>query len=125
GAVLIGKAAMIELAGGMGYRFASASMSGAAKNPWDQTCWTCGSSSGSGAIASAALAAFAIGTETWGSIVCPSAFCVVSGLRPTFGRVGRSGAMALSYTMDKIGPMARSADDCGIVLHALAAHDAD
>src|ERR1700704_1552646 len=55
GAILVGKAAMIELAGGMGYRFASASVSGAAKNPWDQTCWTCGSSSGSGAIASAAL----------------------------------------------------------------------
>src|SRR5262245_21867086 len=61
GAVLLGKAAMIELAGGMGYRFASASVSGATSNPWDQTCWTCGSSSGSGAAASAALAAFAIG----------------------------------------------------------------
>jgi len=125
GAILIGKAAMIELAGGMGYRYGTASISGGAKNPWNETCWTCGSSSGSGAITSAALAAFAIGTETWGSIVCPSAYCGVSGLRPTFGRVGRSGAMALSYTMDKIGPMARSADDCGIVLHALAAHDAD
>ena len=60
GAILIGKAAMIELAGGMGYRFASASITGSAKNPWDETCWTCGSSSGSGAIAGAALAAFAI-----------------------------------------------------------------
>src|SRR6478609_4278703 len=95
GAILIGKAAMIELAGGMGYRYGTASISGGAKNPWNETCWTCGSSSGSGAIASAALAAFAIGTETWGSIVCPSAYCGVSGLRPTFGRVGRSGAMAL------------------------------
>ena len=109
GAVLIGKAAMIELAGGMGYRFGTASISGGAKNPWNETCWTCGSSSGSGAIVAAGLAAFAIGTETWGSIVCPSAYCGVSGLRPTFGRVGRSGAMALSYTMDKIGPMARRA----------------
>src|SRR5229473_1677595 len=125
GAVLIGKAAMIELAGGMGYRFASASLQGEAKNPWDTNCWTCGSSSGSGAIAAAGLAAFAIGTETWGSIVCPSAYCGVSGLRPTFGRVGRSGAMALSYTMDKIGPIARSADDCGLILRALAAHDAN
>ena len=123
GAILIGKAAMIELAGGMGYRFGTASISGGAKNPWDETCWTCGSSSGSGAIASAALAAFAIGTETWGSIICPSTYCGLSGLRPTFGRVGRSGAMALSYTMDKIGPMARSADDCGLILSALAAHD--
>jgi aspartyl-tRNA(Asn)/glutamyl-tRNA(Gln) amidotransferase subunit A len=123
GAILIGKAAMIELAGGMGYRFASASISGAAKNPWDQTCWTCGSSSGSGAIASAALAAFAIGTETWGSIVCPSAFCGVSGLRPTYGRVSRHGAMALSFSMDKIGVMGRSADDCGLVLAHIAGHD--
>jgi aspartyl-tRNA(Asn)/glutamyl-tRNA(Gln) amidotransferase subunit A len=109
GAVLIGKAAMIELAGGMGYRFASASLTGAAKNPWNETCWTCGSSSGSGAIVAAALAAFAIGTETWGSIICPSAYCGISGLRPTFGRVSRYGAMALAYSMDKIGPMARSA----------------
>jgi aspartyl-tRNA(Asn)/glutamyl-tRNA(Gln) amidotransferase subunit A len=123
GAILIGKAAMIELAGGMGYRFGTASISGGAKNPWNETCWTCGSSSGSGAIVSAGLAAFAIGTETWGSIVCPSAYCGVSGLRPTFGRVGRGGAMALSYTMDKIGPMARSAEDCALVLHAIAGHD--
>jgi len=125
GAILIGKAAMIELAGGMGYRYGTASISGGAKNPWDETCWTCGSSSGSGAIASAALAAFAIGTETWGSIICPATYCGLSGLRPTFGRVGRSGAMALSYTMDKIGPMARSADDCGLILGVLAQHDAD
>jgi aspartyl-tRNA(Asn)/glutamyl-tRNA(Gln) amidotransferase subunit A len=124
GAILIGKAAMIELAGGMGYRFASASISGAAKNPWDQTCWTCGSSSGSGAIASAALAAFAIGTETWGSIVCPSAFCGVSGLRPTYGRVSRHGAMALSFSMDKIGVMGRTADDCGLVLAQIGGHNA-
>jgi aspartyl-tRNA(Asn)/glutamyl-tRNA(Gln) amidotransferase subunit A len=125
GAILIGKAAMIELAGGMGYRYGTASISGGAKNPWDETCWTCGSSSGSGAIASAALAAFAIGTETWGSIICPATYCGLSGLRPTFGRVGRSGAMALSYTMDKIGPMARSADDCGLILGVLAQQDAD
>ena len=123
GAVLIGKAAMIELAGGMGYRFASASISGPAKNPWDQNCWTCGSSSGSGAIASAALAAFAVGTETWGSIVCPSAFCGVSGLRPTYGRVSRHGGMALSYSMDKIGVLGRTADDCGLVLAAISGHD--
>src|SRR5713101_6537125 len=114
GAVMIGKAAMIELAGGMGYRFASASLQGEAKNPWNNKCWTCGSSSGSGAIVAAGLAAFAIGTETWGSIICPSAFCGVSGLRPTYGRVSRYGAMALSYSMDKIGPMARSAEDCAL-----------
>jgi aspartyl-tRNA(Asn)/glutamyl-tRNA(Gln) amidotransferase subunit A len=125
GAVLIGKAAMIELAGGMGYRFASASLTGPTKNPWNESCWTCGSSSGSGAIVAGALAAFAIGTETWGSIICPSAFCGVSGLRPTFGRVSRHGAMALAYSMDKIGPMARTADDCALVLSAIAGHDRD
>jgi len=123
GAILIGKAAMIELAGGMNYRFASASLTGGAKNPWNEGCWTCGSSSGSGAIVAAALAAFAIGTETWGSIICPSAYCGISGLRPTFGRVSRYGAMALAYSLDKIGPMGRTADDCGIVLSTIAAHD--
>lgn len=123
GAILIGKAAMIELAGGMGYRFASASLQGAAKNPWNTKCWTCGSSSGSGAIVAAGLAAFAIGSETWGSIICPSAFCGVSGLRPTYGRVSRFGAMALAPSMDKIGPLARSADDCARVFAAIAGHD--
>lgn len=123
GAVMIGKASMIELAGGMGYRFASASLQGEAKNPWDPTCWTCGSSSGSGAIVAGGLAAFAIGTETWGSIICPSAFCGVSGLRPTYGRVSRYGAMALAPSMDKIGPMARSAEDCALIFAAIAGHD--
>src|SRR5580692_1609820 len=123
GAVLLGKASMIELAGGMNYRFASASLQGAAKNPWDTSCWTCGSSSGSGAIVAAGLAAFAIGTETWGSIICPSAFCGISGLRPTYGRVSRHGAMALSYSMDKIGPLARSAEDCTKIFAAIAGHD--
>ncbi|MGH9670441.1 MAG: amidase [Terriglobales bacterium] len=123
GAVLLGKAAMIELAGGMGYHFGNASISGPAHNPWNEDCWTCGSSSGSGAIVAAALAGFAIGTETWGSIICPSAYCGVSGLRPTYGRVSRHGAMALSFSMDKIGPMARSAEDCGLILSAIAGHD--
>lgn len=123
GAILIGKASMIELAGGMGYRFASASLQGAAKNPWNTNCWTCGSSSGSGAIVAAGLAAFAIGSETWGSILCPSAFCGVSGLRPTYGRVSRYGAMALAPSMDKIGPLARSAEDCARVFAAIAGHD--
>jgi aspartyl-tRNA(Asn)/glutamyl-tRNA(Gln) amidotransferase subunit A len=123
GAILLGKAAMIELAGGMGYAYASASLQGETKNPWDMKCWTCGSSSGSGAIVAAGLAGFAIGTETWGSIVCPSAFCGVSGLRPTYGRVSRRGAMALSYSMDKIGPLARSAEDCTNIFAAIAGHD--
>jgi aspartyl-tRNA(Asn)/glutamyl-tRNA(Gln) amidotransferase subunit A len=123
GAILLGKAAMIELAGGMDYMYASASLQGEAKNPWDTTCWTCGSSSGSGAIVAAGLAGFAIGTETWGSIICPSAFCGVSGLRPTFGRVSRYGAMALAYSMDKIGPMARSTEDCARIFAAIGGHD--
>ena len=123
GAVMLGKAAMIELAGGMGYTLASASLQGEARNPWNTTCWTCGSSSGSGAIVAAGLAAFPIGPETWGSIVCPSAFCGISGFRPTYGRVSRRGAMALSYSMDKIGPMARSAEDCARVFAAIAGHD--
>ncbi|HKW56926.1 MAG TPA: amidase [Candidatus Acidoferrum sp.] len=123
GAILIGKAAMIELAGGLGYRFASASLQGATKNPWNTTCWTCGSSSGSAAIVAAGLAAFAIGSETWGSIICPSAFCGVSGLRPTYGRVSRFGAMSLAPSLDKIGPLARSAEDCARVFAAIAGHD--
>src|ERR1700755_59978 len=123
GAVMIGKASMIELAGGMNYRFAAASLQGEAKNPWNTNCWTCGSSSGSGAIVAAGLAAFAIGTETWGSIVCPSAFCGVSGMRPTYGRVSKYGAMALAPSMDKIGPMARSAEDCARIFAVLAGHD--
>jgi aspartyl-tRNA(Asn)/glutamyl-tRNA(Gln) amidotransferase subunit A len=123
GAVLIGKAAMIELAGGLGYRFPSASATGAARNPWNEEHWTCGSSSGSAAVAGAGLAGFAIGTETWGSILCPSGMVGLSGLRPTFGRVSRYGAMALAYSMDKIGPMARSAEDCDLILRVIAGHD--
>ena len=123
GAVLIGKAAMIELAGGMGYRYASASATGPAKNPWNTSCWTCGSSSGSGAIVAAGLAAFALGTETWGSIICPSGFTGSTGLRPTFGRVSRAGAMALAYSMDKIGPLCRNAEDCDLILQTIAGHD--
>jgi aspartyl-tRNA(Asn)/glutamyl-tRNA(Gln) amidotransferase subunit A len=123
GAVLIGKAAMIELAGAFGYRFASASLQGATKNPWNTACWTGGSSSGSAAIVAAGLAAFAIGTETWGSIVCPSAFCGITGFRPTYGRVSRYGAMAVAPSMDKIGPLARSVEDCARVFAAIAGHD--
>src|ERR1700687_4228760 len=107
----------------MGLFIASASLQGETKNPWDTTCWTCGSSSGSGASVAAALSGFAIGTETWGSIVCPAAFCGISGHRPTYGRVSRYGAMALAYSMDKIGPLARSAEDCTRIFAAIAGHD--
>lgn len=123
GAVLIGKLAMIELAGGGGYRWASASLTGPCLNPWDTSRWAGGSSSGSGAAVAAGLVPFALGSETWGSIVTPAAYCGVTGLRPTYGLVSRYGAMALSWTMDKIGPMCRSAEDCGLVLRVIAGGD--
>lgn len=123
GAILLGKCAMIELAGGMGYETPGASMTGVARNPWNTDRWTCGSSSGSGAAVAARLVPLAVGSETWGSITCPSGFCGVSGLRPTYGRVSRRGAMALSWSMDKLGPMARSAEDCEILLETMAGHD--
>ncbi len=123
GAILLGKLAMVEFAGGLGYRFADASISGPGRNPWNRERWTGGSSSGSGAAVAGGLAAFAIGTETWGSILCPSAFCGVTGLRPTYGRVSRAGGMVCAYTFDKIGPLARSAVDCGLILEAIAGHD--
>ncbi len=123
GAVLIGKLAMIELAGAGGYEYAHASNTGPCLNPWNRSRWAGGSSSGSGAAVSAGAVAFALGTETWGSITVPAAFCGVSGLRPTYGRVSRYGAMALSWTMDKIGPMARSAEDCAHILQAITGHD--
>ncbi len=123
GAVLIGKAAMIELAGGLGYESADASLTGPCKNPWNTNYWTCGSSSGSGAIVASGMAAWALGSDTRGSIVCPSAWCGIAGMRPSFGRVSRHGAMAIAYTMDKLGPMARSADDCGLILSVIAGHD--
>lgn len=119
GAVLLGKLNMIELAGGAGYKFGSASAKGGTHNPWDLSRWAGGSSSGSGAAVAAGLVAFAIGSETWGSIVVPSAFCGITGMRPTYGRVSRYGAMANSWTLDKIGPMARSVQDCAFVLEAL------
>ncbi len=123
GAVLIGKAAMIELAGGLGYESANAALTGPCKNPWNPQYWTCGSSAGSGAIVAAALAPWALGSDTRGSIICPSAWCGIAGMRPSFGRVSRHGAMAIAYTMDKLGPMARTADDCGLILSVLAGHD--
>jgi aspartyl-tRNA(Asn)/glutamyl-tRNA(Gln) amidotransferase subunit A len=123
GAVLLGKAAMIELAGGLGYSSGTASLTGPARNPWNPECWTCGSSSGSGAVVAVGLAPWALGSDTRGSILCPSSWCGVSGLRPSFGRVSRYGSMAIAYSMDKLGPMARTADDCALVLNVLAGHD--
>ena len=123
GAVLVAKLAMIELAGGMGYNEASASFTGPCRTPWNLNYWSGGSSSGPGAAVAAGLVAFAIGSETSGSIITPAAFCGITGLRPTYGLVSRHGAMALSWTLDKLGPMCRTADDCGLVLAAIAGPD--
>src|SRR5205814_3030897 len=112
GAVLAAKLAMIEIAGGLGYRQANATFSGPGRNPWNPQRWAGGSSSGSGAAVGAGLVPFAIGTETWGSIMTPAGYCGVTGLRPTYGLVSRFGAMTLSWTLDKIGPLARTAEDC-------------
>lgn len=123
GAILVAKLAMIELAGGGGYSNASASLQGPSRCPFNTDHWAGGSSSGPGAAVPSALVGFAIGSETLGSIITPAAFSGVSGLRPTYGRVSRHGAMALSWTMDKLGPMCRSASDCGLVLGAIAGFD--
>jgi len=123
GAILVAKLAMVELAGGMGYNNADASFSGPGRTPWNTKFWSGGSSSGPGAAVSAGLVPFAIGSETSGSILTPSAFSGVSGLRPTYGLVSRHGAMALCWTLDKLGPMCRTADDCGLVLAAIAGRD--
>ena len=125
GAVLVAKLSMVEIAGGMGYRQANASLTGPGLNPWDVERWSGGSSSGSGSAVAAGLVPFAIGSETIGSINSPSSQCGLSGLRPTYGRVSRAGAMALSWTLDKVGPMARTAFDCGTVLEAIAGPDPD
>src|SRR6266481_8592785 len=109
GSVIVGKLSMVELAGGGGYRYASASLTGPGLNPWDRTRWSGGSSSGSAAAVAAGLVPFAIGSETSGSIVTPASFCGVTALRPTYGLVSRHGAMALSWTLDKLGPFARCA----------------
>nr|MBA3767932.1 amidase [Acidobacteriota bacterium] len=100
GAILVAKLAMIELAGGMGYNEAHASWTGACRTPWNTEFWSGGSSSGPGSATAAGLVAFSIGSETSGSIITPSAFCGVSGLRPTYGAVSRHGAMALCWTLD-------------------------
>ena len=123
GAILVAKLAMVELAGGMGYRQPNASFTGPGITPWRADAWSGGSSSGSGSAVAAGLVPFAIGSETWGSILSPAAYCGVTGFRPTYGRVSRYGAMALCWTLDKLGPLALTADDCGLVLQAIAGPD--
>lgn len=117
GAVLIAKLSMGALAmGGLWF-------GGMTKTPWNTEQTSSGSSAGSAAATAAGLMGFAIGTETMGSIVSPSTRCGVVGLRPTFGRVSRHGAMALAWTMDKIGPICRGVEDCALVLRAIQGTD--
>ncbi len=123
GAVLVGKLAMVELAGGFNYDQPDAAWNGPGRNAWDRETWAGGSSSGSGSAVGCGAVPVAIGSETWGSIHTPAAFNGITGLRPTYGRVSRRGAMALSWTMDKLGPMARSAGDAWLTLQAIAGSD--
>ena len=117
GAVLVAKLTLGALAWGDVW------FGGMTRNPWDLEQGSSGSSAGSASATSAGLVAFAIGTETWGSIVSPSTRCGVTGLRPTYGRVSRTGAMALSWTMDKIGPICRTVEDCALVFDAIRGPD--
>ena len=117
GAVLVAKLSLGALAWGDVW------FGGTTKNPWNLDQGSSGSSAGPGAAVSAGLVPFAIGSETLGSIVSPSTRTGVTGHRPTFGTVSRYGAMALSWTMDKLGPMARSAEDCALVYHAICGDD--
>ena len=117
GAVLVAKLVSGELARGDVW------FGGKTKNPWDLTQGASGSSAGSAAAVAAGLVPFAIGTETLGSIVSPSSRCGVTGLRPTFGRVSRYGCMSLSWSMDKAGPITRTAGDAAIVLEAIMGED--
>lgn len=117
GAVLVAKLTLGALAMGDVW------FGGKTRNPWNYEQGSSGSSAGPAAATAAGLVGFAIGTETWGSIVSPSTRCGVVGLRPTFGRVSRAGAMALSWSMDKIGPICRSVEDCALVFEAIRGPD--
>jgi Asp-tRNA(Asn)/Glu-tRNA(Gln) amidotransferase A subunit family amidase len=117
GAVLIAKLTLGALAWGDVW------YGGKTRNPWHLEQGSSGSSAGSASATAAGLVAFAIGTETWGSIVSPSTRCGTTGLRPTYGRVSRTGAMALSWSMDKIGPICRAVEDCALVFDAIMGPD--
>ena len=123
GAILCAKLAMVELAGGMGYRSADASFTGPGLCPWNPEHWSGGSSTGPAIAVAAGLVSFAIGSETSGSIITPGAYCGVTCLRPTYGRITRHGAMALCWTLDKLGPMCRSAADAAAVFDVIAGQD--
>lgn len=117
GAVLVAKLTLGALA------YGDVWYGGTTRNPWNLEQGSSGSSAGSASATVAGLVGFAIGTETWGSIVSPSTRCGATGLRPTYGRVSRHGAMALSWTMDKVGPICRHAEDCAMVFQAIQGPD--
>lgn len=117
GAVMIAKLSLGALAWGDVW------FGGKTRNPWNLDQGSSGSSAGSAAATSAGLVGFAVGSETWGSIVSPCTRCGVTGLRPTFGRVSRHGAMPLSWSMDKLGPIARTVEDTAMILAAIAGSD--
>ena len=117
GAVLLAKLATGELASGDQW------FGGRTNSPWDPTEGSSGSSAGPASATAAGCVAFGIGTETSGSILSPSTICGVTGLRPTFGRVSRYGAMTLSWTQDRLGPLCRTVEDCALVFHAIAKTD--
>lgn len=119
GAVLVAKLTLGALAWGDVW------FGGKTRNPWNPEQGSSGSSAGSSSAVAAGLVGFAIGTETWGSIVSPATRCGATGLRPTFGRVSRDGAMALSWTMDKIGPLCRAVEDCALVFDAIHGPEGD
>jgi Asp-tRNA(Asn)/Glu-tRNA(Gln) amidotransferase A subunit family amidase len=117
GAVLVGKFTLGALAMGDNW------YGGRTRNPWNTARGSSGSSAGSAAATVAGLVPFAIGTETWGSIVSPSHTCGATGMRPTFGSISRTGAMTLSWSLDKAGPICRSAEDAAVVFHYLHGTD--
>ena len=120
GAILIGKLNLVEFA------FGTTGLNpttGDVKNPWDKTRITAGSSSGSGAAVASGMITAALGTDTGGSVRMPASLCGIAGLKPTYGRVSRAGVLDLSWSMDHVGPMARTTEDCALMMSVLAGHD--
>jgi len=120
GAVFIGKLNLVEFA------FGTTGLNpttGDVKNPWDTQRITAGSSSGSAAAVASGMVPVALGTDTGGSVRMPAALCGIAGLKPTYGRVSRAGVLDLSWSMDHVGPMTRTTEDCALLMNVLAGHD--
>ncbi|NQW21347.1 MAG: amidase [Chloroflexi bacterium] len=120
GAIFIGKLNLVEFAfGTTGVN----SFTGDVKNPWDSTRITAGSSSGSATAVASGMVPVALGTDTGGSVRMPAALCGIAGLKPTYGRVSRSGVLDLSWSLDHVGPMTRTTEDCALMMNVLAGYD--